>query len=79
MADKDKPKAKRKGTAYIVKSSDDAPGGDCQAKACPIKRGIYPGMTLVKCDGKNYHANCAIYEGIDFKVPSPGVKSKKVD
>ena len=68
---------KTKGKAYIVKSSDDAPGGDCQSKGCPIKRAINPGMTLVECDGKTFHASCAIREGIEFKVPTVP-KSQKV-
>ncbi len=75
--DSKKPKLTKKGKAYIVKSTSDAPGGDCQFKDCPIKRAIYPGMTIVDCEGKKYHANCAIYAGIDFKPPTVP-KSKKV-
>jgi hypothetical protein len=74
MADK----KSKKGKAYVVKHDSSAPGGDCKAKNCPIKRAIYPGMTLVEYDGKTFHANCAIYEGIEFKVPTVP-KRKSVD
>jgi len=54
-----------------------APGGNCEYKKCPIKRAIYPGMTLVECDGKKYHANCAIQDGIEFKAPTvPKTRNK---
>jgi len=72
-----KTKAK-KGKAYIVKSSDDAPGGDCKAEDCPIKRTINPGMTAVEFDGDLFHASCATRAGIQFKVPTVP-KSKRVD
>ena len=71
-------KQKKKGTAYIVKGNSEAPGGDCKSKDCPIKAAINPGMTLVTCDDKTYHASCAIREGVEFKVPSVP-KSKRVD
>lgn len=70
---------KKKGEAYIVKPNSDFPGGDCKSKKCPIKRAIQNGMTLVKCDGKTYHASCAIREEIDFKIPTVPKTSKKVD
>ncbi len=71
-------KTKKKGKAYIVKSSDDAPGGDCVAEDCPIKRTINPGMTLVECNNDKFHASCATRLGIEFKVPTVP-KSRRVE
>ena len=67
MANKTKIK---KGDAYIVRGTNAAPGGDCEAENCMVsKRLIGIGMTLVKQGGKKYHASCAKYAGITFIHP----------
>ena len=69
----------KKGTAYIVRDTEDNPGGDCDSPKCGVAKVlISTGMTLVQCNGKKYHASCAIQAGIKFKVPTVQ-KTKRVD
>jgi len=69
----------KKGTVYIVRETEDNPAGDCDYADCGCaKRLISTGMTLVKCNGKKYHASCAMQAEIKFKAPSVQ-KTKRVD
>lgn len=62
---------KIKGRAEIVKQGD-TPGGDCQAKDCPLQnKEIIGGMGIVYAEGKTYHFGCAKRNNIDFKIPAP--------
>jgi len=66
----------KKGNIYIARNTKDNPNADCQAKKCNVSKSIISeGMTVVTCEGKTYHASCAIKEGIKFDPPR--VESKK--